>query len=146
VLAYAPPPPAVAAAQRTVLVGRIVAAGGRYAGATARVRIVLRGETGHRFSAAVTMQTCHGLGGCPRGTVRGTWRALPAEPDTGQQASLAGSGRLTALGAVRARGRANGTGFIARGRPSLRLVMSTAGGSLTVSATGPLERGFTPIL
>jgi hypothetical protein len=147
VLAFAAPPqPVAAAGHRTVLTGRVSAATGRFAGGHAQARIVLSDAGPHRFSAVIATSACAGLHGCPGGTVRGTWRALASNPDTGQAVALAGGGNLRVLGAVRASGRGHGTGFVARARPTLRLVLSSASGSITIAATGPLERGFTPLL
>jgi hypothetical protein len=135
-----------AAAHSTVLAGSLRGTAGRVAQGRARARVVLTSAAGHRFTARITTGACRGLHGCPAGTLRGTWAVIPTPSDAGETVAMSGRGTLGVLGSARAVGRGQGTGFIARGRPTLRLTLTTAAGVLTLTAAGPLEPGFTPLL
>jgi hypothetical protein len=75
------------------------------------------------------------------GTIHGTTRNVPANPDTGATLALEGSGRLSALGQVHLSGTLHGTGFIQQGQAGGTIRLTNARGSVTLSLVGPTQAG-----
>ena len=144
----------------------IVSGTGRYTNATGRVAITLIEtqrtpspempfrQPGPEFALSVTL---HGAR-CRRrssthlstrpclalsGAITGSAVQLPHNPDGGGERRIrAASGRTTLLGNVTAVGAYTGTGFIARGRRSIRITIKGRSGAITVDGRGPLIGGF----
>lgn len=97
-------------------------------------------------AAAVAAQVARATARAPlAGTVRGSYVERTANPDTGDAFSFGGSGRLTPLGSVVLTGTIRSPGFVANGHSTGTLVLRGAGGSLTLSVTGPPQDGNTPV-
>jgi hypothetical protein len=107
-------------------------------------------EGGSEYAVAITLRgaSCHARptrAECPSISGRLTGTAV-REPHIGDGAIadrfVSLSGRLGALGAVTASGRLQGTGFIARGRRHLYIVLASAKGTISIGAGGPVIPGF----
>jgi hypothetical protein len=136
---------------RDAFSGTIRGATGRYAGhhGQASLDIRLGPSAGQSSKLTVTVYP----GRCPaahvcldvRGTLTGTF--VPAGPggpsDVGRQFTLQATGRIAPLGKVSARGTVHGTGFILRGRETMRLTVITRRGKLAIDALSRPVPGFT---
>jgi hypothetical protein len=124
--------------------GTIVSGTGAYRHATGHMAIVVRLSSGAtRVSLALTGRRCSAAP-CVSlsGRLTGTAERLRRPPDAGAAATLSATGRLTAIGGVRAGGTLRGTGFIRNGRETLELTLRADRGTLHVSAhTAPVP-GF----
>src|SRR5581483_7237629 len=76
------------------------------------------------------------------GQVTGTWDSVPTLPDVGKTQELSGTGTVAPLGAVAVRGELHTPGFVAQGRATATLTLTTERGSVTLQLTGPLQPGF----
>jgi hypothetical protein len=75
----------------------------------------------------------------------GTYTGASLVVDAGVSYTLQGSADLVQIGHVQVTGSVYGLGDIAFGHAGGTLVFSNAGGSVTVSLSGPLQRGFAPL-
>jgi hypothetical protein len=129
--------------------GHITAATGSYAGDSGRLRIVLRpgrrtGTTRH-LTVSLAGAPCRQAPHCVRlsGKLRGTLTELPSNPDVGKRFAIDADGKVKPAGQVAARGRVNGTGFIAYARETLRLSLRAGSSEITIGASSKRVRGFT---
>jgi hypothetical protein len=77
--------------------------------------------------------------------VKGSAIQLPGTPDLPAVVKItAASGRANVLGVVTAKGTYTGTGFIARGRRSIRIRLAGRSGAIAIEAHGPPVKGFSP--
>lgn len=131
--------------------GHISGAAGRYKHDVGSASIYLHLRTSEQAIRPVTVtiqgracghsRVCLNLRGRLKGTL--TLTARPHVPDTGNSFSLKAVGAVTPLGHAAATGMGQGTGFIPRGRETMRLTFSTGHGSVTLSALSPPVPGFT---
>jgi hypothetical protein len=146
-----PPVAGAATGPTTTFTGRIVSGTGGYVHLRGTVRLVLRASSGSlAFHLTLSAPPCAGrrLPAPQRcvalsGTISGTAVSARHNPDVGASFAVTGNGHLAPLGAVSATGSTASLGFIARGRFPLRLRLRTSSGSLSITAQGPLVRGFT---
>lgn len=105
-----------------------------------RVQLTLRASA---CAGGAAHGRCRQLSGTLAGQAADDPRTAPIA-DLPARIRLAGlAGTLRGLGAARAHGEIEGTGFIAKGRRTLHLTLSLAHGSIAVSGSGPLVPGFT---
>jgi hypothetical protein len=143
--------PAAAATPRAAdaLSGRVVSAQGRWHHDHGRLSVRLvpgSGSATRHLVLRLVGVSCAKQRACVRlqGRLAGTITAVPGtHPDVGRRFSIAARGQVAPLGAVRASGGVTGTGSIARGRVTMRLTLSTAHGSIAVTASSGLVPGFT---
>ena len=80
-----------------------------------------------------------------KGSTRGTYASESSVPDIGATDTVRTSGKLARLGHAIVSGSLNSTGFIAHGRAGGTLLVTVAGGTLTLELTGPTQPGFSPL-
>jgi hypothetical protein len=130
------------------LSGHVSSAHGRWASDHGRVSVHLTpgagGATRH-LVLRLTGRSCAAHTACVdlRGKLSGTITELASAPEVGRAFSIMAGGQITPLGAVKASGRASGTGMIARGRVTMRLTLKAAHGSVVVMASSSLVPAFT---
>jgi hypothetical protein len=77
------------------------------------------------------------------GTLTGTYTTTHANPDTGTQYNLNGSGILNLVGRVTAKGTLQSLGFVISGHAGGTVTLTTAGkDTITLQLTGPKQKGF----
>jgi hypothetical protein len=77
------------------------------------------------------------------GTLQGTWSNVLANPDLGGSQTLRGDGSARPLGPVQATGTLRTPGFVASGRTTGCLILTTARGSVTLRLVGTMPQpGF----
>jgi hypothetical protein len=86
-------------------------------------------------------QPNHSLQGIARGNYLGSLLMV----DAGIHDKLTGTADLGKLGSFNLTGWLQGLGNIAHGRASGQLVLSNAQGSITLTLTGPVQPGFSPL-
>jgi hypothetical protein len=79
------------------------------------------------------------------GTAEGKYDAHINNPDTGEVFTFSGSGQVAPLGHVDITGHIHSPGNVADGHSTGFLVLSNAIGSVTLSLTGPVQSGVTPV-
>jgi hypothetical protein len=136
---------------RDSFTGTITAGTGRYVHRRGTTAIYLhlgsRSTTVRSLDLALRGRACKQAPRCLRlsGTVSGVLmlvsRHLPA--DIGRGFSVRAGGSVAPLGQVTLRGTGHGSGFIARGREQLRIVLKGANGTLTILAHSTRVRAFT---
>lgn len=127
----------------------VASASGAYAGEGGRAEISVQAHgsgASRPVKLAFRSLPCRGAPQCVQldGTLVGaiaTRRAGP--PDVGRSFSVTANGRLSTLGRVTATGIGHGTGFIARGRETLDLTLTSRSGRITLRAVSGTVRGFT---
>lgn len=134
---------ASAAAKTTVFDGTIASGTGPHAHLRGAVRAVL-----HAGGLTATPTTAEArftlvLRGTLTGRVEGRAHGTRSNPDVGWLFKLSGSGVVTPLGTVTASGTTRALGFVKDGRFHLMLILHPhSTGRLVISATGPVEPGF----
>jgi hypothetical protein len=128
--------------------GKVAATGARLVGYRGSATLYLdprQGTTTRRLTITVVGRSCGGPARCLglTGTLKGTIKQLPAQPDRGQAFVIRASGAVAPLGRVSASGRGQGTGFVSRGRESLRLTLVGRGEKVSIAAESGFVPGFT---
>jgi hypothetical protein len=107
------------------------------------VAIELKGENCPLHPSSPTTHPCLALNARLSGQAE--MALSPPIPDAPRRIRIvSASGRSSAFGTVGASGEMVGTGFIRRGRRTLRLSLRTHDSSLWIEGQGPLVPGFTP--
>jgi hypothetical protein len=141
---------AAATPARDSFSGSITAATGRFSGDHGAVAIVLAPSTGQglrRLSLTVRGSGCRTPAHrcvALTGRLSGTLALGPLRvPDVGSSLTIRAAGAIKPLGQVSASGTVQGTGFIAHGRETLKLRLTTAGGAITIKADSAVVPGGT---
>ena len=87
------------------------------------------------------VQHAHPLHGAGAGTYHGPAVAI----DAGTGFTLTGTADLGALGTFHVTGQVQGVGFLAQGRATGDLVLTSAHGSITLALHGPVQPGFSAV-
>jgi hypothetical protein len=80
-----------------------------------------------------------------KGSTRGTYAFESPVPDVGTAYNINTAGKLAGLGHATVSGSLNSIGFIAQGRAGGTLLVTAAGGTLTLKLTGPVQPGFSSL-
>jgi hypothetical protein len=80
-----------------------------------------------------------------QGPGSGTYQQLPALPDVGTGFNLNGTVNLAGLGTFQVQGEVHGVGFVAWGRATGELVLTSAKGTITLALHGAIQPGFSAI-
>ncbi len=80
-----------------------------------------------------------------RAHAKGTFTTSHSLPDTGTTYNIVAKGATVGGARLSVKGDLQTPGFIAQGRTTGTLTVSTARGSLTLLVTGPLQPGFSPL-
>jgi hypothetical protein len=127
---------------------QIDAATGRLRGARGRLTVYLHpgpGSSSRRVTIVLRSARCTPHSRCLSldGRLSGTiTRRSGGVPDTGRSYALSARGRVSPIGSASAAGVVRGTGFVARGRESLLLQLTTPRGSLALRGQSPHVPGF----
>jgi hypothetical protein len=79
------------------------------------------------------------------GTTRGSFKSSSPVPDVGRTYNVLATGRFAGYGVGVVSGTLHSLGFIASGQATGTLTVSLPGGTVTLSLTGPSQRGFSPL-
>lgn len=130
--------------------GRITAATGKFEFDRANVAVELAvahsGYANRRLTLALRSPRCGNAKHCVQltGTLKGTLTTEPQKvPDVGSSFTVRAGGTIKTLGRVSATGSVHGTGFIYRGKETMRLRLDAHGGTITLDARSGLVPGFT---
>jgi len=140
--------PAPRPSGRNPFTGRATTIGPGFGCAPGAVTVVLStglGADRRGFSVELSAPACPPGPSCLRlsGTLTGKLSPHRSLPDVGVFDQLSGRGSAAPLGTVTVTGAVTGTGFIARGHESLRLVLRGSKGTVTVAAVSRTVPGFT---
>jgi len=80
-----------------------------------------------------------------KGVTRGTYTSGSEIPDVGTTYSVHTSGKFARYGAAAVSGSLHSLGFIAQGKAGGSLLVTVAGGTLTLRLTGPAQQGFSAL-
>jgi len=138
-------------AARDQFTGRVTSGMGAYAGDRGSLSVRLApgqaAGTSRRLALTLAPLSCRPGGrGCLglRGVATGSMlRIAVGIRDVGQTLRLKATGRVSPIGWVVVTGTVRTVGFVARGRETLRLILSGRRGSVTVTAASALVPGFT---
>jgi hypothetical protein len=79
------------------------------------------------------------------GTLTGTYTTTHANPDTGTQYTLSGSGTLNLLGKVTAKGTLHSLGNLASGHAGGTVTITVGKDTIVLQLTGPKQKSFDPL-
>ena len=79
------------------------------------------------------------------GTTKGTFVATQSNPDTGKDYHVVTQGKTTIGTPIAVTGDLVTPGFVAQGRTTGTLTVTTAKGTLTLAISSPLQKGFSPL-